>query len=224
MRRVAATLSTLLLFMGPGHAEAQGWVEASEPSIGAALGTSGLGVEAGIRPWDQVGARLGFGWIPLEPDIDEDDIAGSLSLPSPIARLTLDWFPRSGGFHLSAGFQRFSGGLSARAMARDTVELNDRAYAPEELGEITGRVWGRENAPYLGLGWQRRTSRIQPTFDLGVAFTGIPRITVNVSGPARNDPTFQADLDAEIREAEDEISSYRFFPHLAFGLRVRLGG
>jgi hypothetical protein len=219
-----AIFSVLLGLVAPCHGEAQEWVEATDPSIGIALGTSGLGVDAGVRPWERVGARLALGWIPFEPDIDEDDVTGSASFPSPITRLTLDWFPRSGDFHLSAGLHRYSGGISARAVARDTVELNDRDYGPEELGEVTGRVWGRENAPYLGLGWQRRTARVQPTLDLGVAFTGTPRITVNVSGPARNDPTFQADLASEIREAEEDISSYRFFPHLALGLRVRIGG
>ncbi|GEM_PF-3222940 len=221
---IAATVSILILLPLPSHLEAQDWLETTRPSIGVALGTSGLGVEAAVRPWDRLGARLGFGWIPVEPEVDEDELTGTISLPSPITRLTLDLFPRAGAFHLSAGLHRFPGGLSGQAMARDTVEINDRDYAPEELGEFTGRVWGRETAPYLGLGWQRSTGRIQPNVDLGVAFTGTPRITVSVSGPIGADPTFRADLDSEIREAEEDIASYRFFPHLAVGFRIRLGG
>jgi len=221
---IAASVSILIVPLHPSHLEAQDWLETTRPSIGVALGTSGLGVEAGVRPWDRLGARLGFGWIPFEPEVDEDEITGTISLPSPITRLTLDLFPRAGGLHLSAGLHRFPGGLSGRAMARDTVEINDRDYGPEELGEFTGRVWGRETAPYLGLGWQRSTGRIQPNVDLGVAFTGTPRITVSVSGRIGADPTFRADLDSEIREAEEDIASYRFLPHLALGFRIRLGG
>ena len=219
----SAPIFVLVLLLLPSQLEGQGWLESTQPSIGVALGTSGLGVEASVRPWDRLGARLGLGWIPFEPEVDEDEVTGTISLPSPITRLTLDYFPRAGAFHLSGGMHRFPGGVSGRAMARDTVEINDRDYGPEELGEFTGRVWGRETAPYLGLGWQRTTGRVQPNVDLGVAFTGSPRITVSVSGPIGADPTFQADLDSEIREAEEDIASFRFFPHLALGFRLRLG-
>jgi hypothetical protein len=223
-RALPLAIATCILVPRPGTLEAQEWMEMTRPSLGMAVGTSGLGIEASLRPWDRVGARLALGWFPFEPEVDEEEVTGTISFPSPVTRVTVDFFPRSGGFHLSSGLHRFPGGLSVRAMARDSVEINDRDYAPEELGELTGRVWGRETAPYLGLGWQGMAGRVQPTFDLGVAFTGTPRITVSVSGPIASDPTFRADLDAEIRNAEDDISSYRFFPHLALGLRIRLGG
>ncbi len=208
----------------PADAEAQDWIETAKPSVGVAVGTAGVGLEAGVRPWERVGARFGIGWIPYEGDIDEDDVMGTISPPSPITRLVADLFPLAGGFHLSAGLHRYSGGVSARVVARDSVEINDREYSPEEVGEVRARVWGNETAPYLGLGWQGHSGRIQPHLQVGVAFTGSPRITVNVTGALADDPTFQSDLDREIQDAEEEIESYRYFPHLSFGLRIRLGG
>jgi len=205
------------------QAGAQGWMESAGPWIGVAAGTSGLGPEAGVRPADRLGVRLGLGWIPWDPQIDEDDVTGAVSFPSPITRLTVDLFPMGGAFHLSAGLHRYSGGLTAHARARDSVEINDRDYTPEELGEARGTVWGRETAPYLGIGWMGRTGRARPYVNFGVAFTGSPLISVTVTGPIGDDPTFRSDLDAEIRDAEDSIASYRFFPHIAAGLRIRLG-
>jgi len=209
--------------MPGGPAAAQGWMESAGPWIGGTAGTSGLGLEAGIRPADRLGVRLGLGWIPYEPQIDDDDITGAVSFPSPITRLTLDFFPAGGAFHVSTGLHRYSGGLTARARARDSVEINHREYTPDELGEGRGRVWGRETAPYLGIGWLGRTGRVRAYFDLGVAFTGSPLISVTVTGPIGNNPAFRSDLDAELRDREDSISSYRFLPHIAAGLRVGLG-
>jgi hypothetical protein len=221
---VAAGLLSACSLLGPPTLDAQDWAARAAPSLGAGIGTSGLGVEAAIRPWTHVGLRLGVGWIPVDFDFDEDDFSGSVSPPSPITRVTADFFPFRGRFYLSAGLHHYAGGVSGRAMPTDSVELSDRMYSAEEVGRATARVWGNETAPYLGLGWQGRGGRVQPYLDLGVAFTGEPRITVDVTGPIAEDPQFRSDLDREIRDAEDEIARFRYFPHVAFGLRFRLGG
>jgi len=219
----AAALVLAWALVPASQGAAQGRMESSSSWIGVAAGTSGLGLEGGVRPADRLGVRLGMGWIPYSPEIDDDDITGEVSFPSPITRITIDYFPTGSTFHLSAGIHHYSGGLSARARARGSIEINEQEYTPEELGDGTGKVWGRETAPYLGIGWMGQTGRVRPYFDFGVAFTGSPLMSVTVTGPIGNDPTFRSDLDAELRDREDSISSYRFFPHLAAGLRIRLG-
>jgi len=210
-----------LLFASPLHG--QGLMERSSPAIGAAMGTSGIGIELSATPWERLGFRVGLGWIPVEFDIDEDDVRGTVSPPSPISRVMVDFFPFRGTFHLSVGLHRYPGGISLQAVPLEDFDIGDGEYSAAEIGSVDGRVWGRETAPYLGLGWQKRSGRVQPFLELGAALTGSPSISVTVSGPARNNPTFQADLDREIREAEEEISSIVAYPHLSFGLRVRLG-
>jgi hypothetical protein len=220
---VATAMMLACLLMPASDVAAQSWIETAGPWIGFAGGTSGLGPEVGVRPADRLGVRLGVGWHLYEPQIDEDDVIGSVSFPSPITRLTIDLFPMGGAFHMSAGLHRYSGGLTARARARDSVEINGRNYSAEELGEARGTVWGRETSPYLGFGWMGRRGRARGFIDLGVAFVGSPLISVTVTGPMGNDPTFRSDLDAELRDREDSISAYRFLPHIAAGLRIRLG-
>ncbi len=141
---------TLLAFPRPVALEAQEWVEATRPSIGMAVGTSGLGIEASLRPWDRVGARLALGWFPFEPEVDEDEVTGTISFPSPVTRVTVSFFPRSGGFQLSSGLHRFPGGLSVRAVVRDSVEMNDRDHAPGDLGGADGTGVGTRNRPLPG--------------------------------------------------------------------------
>lgn len=196
------------------------------PAIGATIGTSGIGLELSTRFHERIGARLGVGWIPVEVDFEDEDgeVDGTVSPPSPIVRLVADFFPRGGTFHLSAGIQHFSGGLKAVAIPADSVEIGNNRYSPEEIGRIEGTIWGSETAPYLGLGWQNRSGRIQPYFELGVALTGSPKVSLEVLGPAAGEVDLEQDLEEEIREVEDDASSFKVFPHLMFGLRVRLGG
>jgi hypothetical protein len=217
---VLGSLGTLL---STSSLHGQGLMERSSPAIGAAVGTSGIGLELSLTPWERLGFRLGMGWLPVEYDIEEDDATGAISPPSPITRVTVDFFPFRGTFHLSAGLHRFPGGISLQAVPLEDFDIGDGEYSAAEIGSVEGKVWGRETAPYLGLGWQKRSGRVQPFLELGAALTGSPSISVTVSGPARNNPAFQTDLDREIRDAEDEISSVVAYPHISFGLRVRLG-
>lgn len=216
-------LTALTLLLGPAHVAAQDEDPGLTPSVGGTIGTPGIGIEAGIRPWERFGFRVGLSWIPYEHDIEEEDVTGTISPPSPVTRLTADFFPRAGVFHLSLGIHHYSGGISGRAVPSEGIEINEREYSPEEIGVFTARVWGRQTAPFIGLGWQGRSGRVQPYVDLGALLTGSPRVSVHVSGVIADDPQFQNDLDEEIREIEDELSAFRIFPHISFGMRFRIG-
>ena len=221
----ALILSFMLPFVWSGaEVSAQDWLAEARPTLGATLGTAGIGLEAGLRHGDRLGARLGLSWIPFSVDIDEDDVTGTAEPPSPIVRATLDFFPRAGTFHLSAGLHHVRQGVSVEMIPTDSIEVGDNRYAPEEAGRFLGEAWGRTTAPYLGFGWQGRGGRLQFYSDLGVAFTGSPSITVRVTGPLAGDSEFMEDLRSETREAEDDVSDFRFLPHLALGLRYRIGG
>jgi len=190
------------------------------------IGTSGIGAELSTRLHERFGARFGLSWIPIEPTIDEDehDVTGSADLPSPIVRLMADFFPSGGSFHLTAGLQHFSGGVTLHGIPSDSVEIGDNKYSAAEIEEIEGKFWGSETAPYLGLGWQKVTGRVQPYFELGVAFTGAPEVSIRILGPAAGQVDLEQDLEEEIREIEDDASAFVVYPHLMFGLRVQLGG
>ncbi len=226
-RSLSAVLAlSLMLPVAWSGAEvsAQDWLADSRPTLGAIGGTAGLGLEAGLRHGDRLGARLGLSWIPLTADIDEDDVTGTAEPPSPIVRATLDFFPRAGTFHLSAGLHHVRQGVVVEMIPTDSIDVGDNRYAPEEAGRFLGEAWGRTTAPYLGFGWQGRGGGFQFHGDLGVVFTGSPSIAVRVTGPLADDPEFMEDLRSEIRDAEDDVSDFRFLPHLALGLRYRIGG
>jgi hypothetical protein len=219
-------LPTLILILSPGFLQGQDGPLGISPAIGVTIGTSGIGGELSARLHERLGARLGVSWIPIEPEIDEDehDVTGSAEPPSPIIRLMADFFPWGGSFHLTAGVEHFSGGLTLHGIPSDSVEIGDNKYSAEEIGEIEGTFWGSETAPYFGIGWQKVTGRVQPYFELGAALTGAPKASIRILGPAAGQVDLEEDLEEEIRELEDDASSFIAYPHLMFGLRVRLGG
>ncbi len=217
-----------LLATGVGAQEAtandEDLLERLKPAVGLTLGTTGIGVEASVRPMPQLGFRLGLATIPYSYDFDEDEVTGKAEPPSPIQRLSVDYAPLGGAFHLTAGFHRVSNGVRGSAVATDSIEFNDRDYAPQDVGRIEAEVWGRSIAPYLGFGWQGTGGRFQVYGDLGVILTGSPGVDIRVSGVISDDPQFQQDLEAERREIEDDLKSLWGIPHIALGLRYRIGG
>lgn len=226
---IALTSLFLLPFAPPGTGAAVGVaaqqsLAQAEPTLGFTFGTAGIGLEAGLRHGDRLGARLGLSWIPVSVDIEGDEFAGTAEPPSPILRATVDFFPQGGTFHFSAGLHHVRQGVVVEIIPTDSIEVGDTRYSPEDAGRFLGESWGRTTAPYLGFGWQGRGSGLQFHADLGVFFLGPPSISVRVTGPLADDPELMNDLRREIREGEEDVSSFRFLPHLALGIRYRIGG
>jgi hypothetical protein len=215
-----------MLILSPGFLAGQDGADGITPALGLTIGTSGIGGELSVRLHERFGARLGVSWIPIEPELDEEehDVTGTAEPPSPIVRAMADWFLFGGGFHLTGGVEHFSGGAKVHGIPSGPVEIGGNVYTAEEIEEIEGTFWGRETAAYAGLGWQKTTGRVQPYFELGAAFTGSPEASIRVLGPAAGEANLEADLEEEIREIEEDAEKFIAYPHLMFGLRVTLGG
>ena len=56
------------------------------------------------------------------------------------------------------------------------------------------------------------------TLDLGVVLQGEPTLQVTADGEFAADPIFQANLDAEVAQLEDDISSFKYYPVISVGL------
>ena len=56
--------------------------------------------------------------------------------------------------------------------------------------------------------------------DFGVLWQGSPKVDLAVDGILADDPTFQASLEAERLELEDEASDYKAWPVISLGFVV----
>ena len=224
MRKLVVSAVSILL-LAPVPALAQGF------AVSGHVGTSGLGggVIVGVTP--KLNLRGMFGFFPSEPELNIEDIDWIFDFPTFILA-TLDFYPMS-GFHLSAGALMISdeGRLGAVGTAvGQTLRFGDNTYTLSAEDEIVGFFEMKGFQPYVGIGFGNGIGKkVGLNLDVGVGFGEQPTITAIAQGPLADDliagPQFQADVQAELQEIEDEIPSFlKFYPVITLSVSIGFGG
>lgn len=211
--------------------------------LGLRFGTAGFGIDYtyGINRFLDVRAGYHFGSYSDTFDEDGIDYDGELKISG--ASLMLDVKPFAGGFRISAGLFTGTPEFELKASGRNEYEIGDTTY--DGNLRLDGGIDLGSTAPYLGIGWGGTTNGtgFGVSFDLGVMFTGSPDVSMVASGlacevggnpacdptdenspgviNASADPTFQAELDKEIANIEDDAKDFKVWPVLMFGLHYR---
>lgn len=215
-------------------------------SFGISAGTGGYGIDFAYPLHEYFDVRVGYDFgkfsFDFEEDADDenaDPIEYQADLKFSSARLLIDYKPFGGGFRISAGFYTGTPELEGRSDDRQNgVELGDGVF------NIDGRVRADADigsgAPYLGIGWGGTAGArgFGFSFDLGVLFADSPSFDIAVSGmacdasediscdpqagfDAGTDPAFQAEVEAERRELEDDSKDFDMWPILRTGIHYR---
>ena len=209
------TLCALLL-LAPLESEAD-----SNFGLGARAGTLGIGLEATWRALPWVDLRAGFNRhdydnrgthadIPYNATLAFDNYYTTANLRFPLnpLRLTVGVFSNSNELQLtSAGDGR--------------LEIGGSTFNLADVGTMRGITSFSTTAPYLGIGGDFAIfGRVGLNLDLGVLWQGKPRVTLNADGVLESDPIFQSALEAERRELDNDISSYKAWPVFSLGIFV----
>jgi hypothetical protein len=239
---LAAVAGAAMFVSGPSQAAAV--------AIGAKASMLGLGAEATIGINDYLNLRVPFNTFSYDyDDKDGGDVAyeGKLKLNSVGAQL--DVHPFKGSFYLSGGLFANSNKINALARTTDAseaYEVGDSDYYtdPNDPLALRGRIDFKKTVPYLGLGWGNAiqgASNFYFRFELGAYFQGAPKIDLTPSGSATTGPNgsgdrftvgdgsavdqqFQAELETERADLEDDTEDYKIYPvvGLALGWRFKL--
>jgi hypothetical protein len=190
--------------------------------INPRAGTLGLGVElsAGLSDRWSLGVGLNNRKFKRQDTTGGVDYEYDLRLRS--AEVLANFHPFAGAFRLRAGvlLNRNEFGLTGEPSG-GTYEFNGVTYTAAEVGTLTGKVSFKKSAPYLGLGWGNRPNGSWGvTFDLGAVYQGKPKLALEATGAAGN-PTLAADLEAERQQAEEDLSSFKWWPVIQLGLYFR---
>ena len=237
-----AALSLLLCVAMPRAAHAADGARSG--SWGLGVGTGGLGVDYAYPLHRRVDLRAGYDFGNLKYDTEEDDVDYEGKLKLSAARLMVDLKPFGGGFRISAGLYTGTPELELHARGSDNYEIGNNEYNAD--ARIDGKVDLGGAAPYLGIGWGGTTSArgFGASFDVGVIFTGSPGVKLRVpSGRAcvaddneDCDPaidgfevndgsadaqTFQANVELERQELEDDAKDVKLWPIVRLGLHYR---
>lgn len=220
MKRIIKVAGLLLTVaaLGVGEAQAQG------VAIGARAGTLGLGGEAAIGLGSRLALRGGVGVIPYKPTLTFSDIDFEVDPPSPLMTIGLDLY-LTPGLRLMGGVLLGADQIDVAGETEGSVQIGDRTYT--DVASLKGSVISKNTtAPFVGIGFGRHiASGLGLTLDLGVASRGESTVSFEATGAATSRPEFQAELEKERAQAEEDINdrSYtKLFPILSLGIRFGL--
>jgi len=200
-------------------------VQAGELGMAADAGTLGAGVHLIFPLQDRLSARIGINSYNTNYTGSTTDIDYDFKLKLQTIDALLDWYPMSGGFHLSAGLFHNGNKISSVAKpANGTYTLNGDIYTTAEAGTIEGTIDFRSAAPYLGVGWANtigKDKRWGFTSDLGVLFQGSPNANLTSSGcmaSAQTCAQLYTDLNIENVNLEQKVNNLKYYPVLRIGV------
>jgi len=190
-------------------------------AVGGRAGTFGLGGEAILGLGGNLALRAGFGLIPGNPSATFSGIKYEIRPPSSLTSVGAD-LNVPGGLRLFGGILFGAKSTEFTGRLAQSARIGDQTYTPAQAGTLEGALKSKSAAPFLGLGFGRYGSAsVGITLDLGVAFMGENDLELAATGPFRNDPTFQQELEKERASVEADLRKYtRLYPVLNLGLHV----
>ena len=207
----AATVALALTASGAAFAD-------NNFGVGIKAGTLGIGLEGTWRPLPYLDIRLGANSYDYEAD-------GSQAGVNYDATLNLDTYYATANFRFPASPMRISAGiysngneLNLQSAEIGDVMIGDVLYSSAEVGSLSSTTSFSGTAPYLGFGFDFTVlGKVGLNMDFGVLWQGEPTVTMNADGLVSGLSAFQAELEKERRELEDEVSDYKAWPVVSLG-------
>jgi len=192
--------------------------------INPRVGLLGYGIELSAGVNDKLSVGLGLNNARRKRQDNSEGVDYEFDFRLRSAELLANYHPMGGAFRLRGGvlFNQNEFLLTGRPDASGTFNFNGMTYNASQVGSLTGKLSFNRSAPYLGLGWGNRPNGSWGlTFDLGAVYQGKPKLSLEATGGIAPPPSLAADLEAERRQAEEDLSSFKWYPVLQLGLYFR---
>ncbi len=205
--------------------------------VGVKVSTLGIGGEAAVALTHRSNVRVGFNAFSYGDTFGKDGVTykGTLDLRS--LQATYDLF-LLGGFHVSPGVLIYNGNkvtANASVPGGQSFTLSNVNYVSDAADPVTGtgKLAVYKAAPMLLFGFgnlvPRGSRHFSTSLEIGAAYQGPPRVTLNLTGSAcdptgvncrsiTSDPTIQANIVLEQAKLNKSASPYKFYPVLSFGV------
>ncbi len=214
MRTLQSTAIVLLLALlsaGVAHAE-------HDFGVGIKAGTLGLGLEASWKPLRYLELRIGANAFDFSND---GDVAGI----NYEQELSLQSFYGTANIHFTDSPMRVTAGFYSNG--NELLLINDQmldqeiggvVYPGAGIGTLSSTTTFASSAPYLGIGYDFTIKgKIGMNVDFGVLWQGDPEVTLTADGALSGNPGFQAALEAERQELQEDLSDFKAMPLLQIG-------
>jgi hypothetical protein len=221
----------------PPAAPATGSSEGRFPvGIGVKLSTLGIGGEVAVAVSHRSNVRFGFNAFSYADTFNKDGATYKANLDLRSAQATYDLFFLP-WFHISPGVLVYNSNKVTATVSvpgGQSFTLNNTSYVSDVTDPIlgTGKLAVYKVAPMVLVGIGSlvpRSRHFSTSFEIGAAYQGPPRVTINLSGSAcdstglncrsiSSDPTIQSNVAAEQAKLNKSASPYKFYPVLSFGV------
>ena len=126
-------------------------------------------------------------------------MTGNFRVPLSPMRFTVGAF--SNGNELTMVNQPFNG---------PTIDIGGSSFTPADVGTLTSKTSFASTAPYVGVGFDFEVfGKAGINLDFGVLWQGDPSVSMQSDGLAASLPAFQAALEAERLQLEDDMSDFK---------------
>lgn len=252
MRHLLIVASCLLLMLGtavgddstaPSHQSAFG----SGPAKGRSSGDSGwfgigvktsflgVGAEVATRITHHSNARAGFNILGYSRSFSKDGVNYGGHLGFRTVEAHYDIYPWAGNFHVSPGVLAYLGNPvtgNAIVPGNQSFTLGGQTYYSDPSAPMTakGKMNFNQVSPTATIGWGnlvRRNKRFSIPFEIGAAFQGSPKTTLNLTGNVCNAPgvacmstsnaTVQSNVVAEQVKINKSLSAFKAYPIISVG-------
>lgn len=195
--------------------------------IDLGVSTLGAGIEYSTSFNKMFAVRTGLHGYKFSMSSTEEDIDYDVDLKLQNYSLLVDYYPFEGSFRLSAGaiYNKNSLSGTGKLNSNNSYEINDTLYTANEVGSLDAAVDFNKIAPYVGMGFNSgntKSSGFAFTTEVGAMFQGSPKAKLNVNYGSGLTDAEKARIDSDVRAEEaqlnSDISSFKVYPVLAFGI------
>jgi hypothetical protein len=191
--------------------------------VTARVGTLGIGLDVAKSFTPQIDGRLGFNFGSIGYNRTDSGISYDSTLNLSSIQLFGDYYPFGSGFRVTGGLlaqnNRFS--VTSKPSSGGTYTIDNQSFSANDVGNLTGEFkYANSIAPYLGIGFGKPSNEgFGFNADLGVMFTGAPKVTLNASNQTfNNNPITRAQIDNQVRQTENDLKGFNVYPVLSVGV------
>lgn len=196
-------------------------VSAQDFYVGPQVGVLGLGASAEVDV-DFVSLSAEVTWIPVNSvTYEQNGVEYRMDASTVSGLFLVNAAPAGGRFTIGVGI--LVGGIKGDGEARrlaGSIDVGDNSYPASSIGNMEVELDFGGVAPAAMIGLRKAGFNV----GVGLALTGKPTYTMRATGAIANDPQFQADLDVDIADVQDELDKVPFMPLLRFGWQIGFGG
>ena len=194
-------------------------------ALGAQIGTPGAGVQAQFAVNRHLVLRGSYDVLQWERDDTYSDVDYSADVDFQSPGAFIDIHPFGNAFFVSGGAYFGDRSVDLAADEGESIRIGGTEFTAEEVGRLTGRIDLESTAPFLGLGYDNtftRANRWGVRAVAGAVFGDAPTVSLSsVGGTLSDNALFQALVDLEAEDLQEDADDYKVLPVIQLGVSYR---